>query len=70
MAKLIYEKTYDWYRCSVCQKVFKKRTVEEDFDQFEFQPKLNFCPHCGSPLKEEIVKYLEEMKHAPSYLCT
>lgn len=47
MAKLIYKAAYGYYQCTRCLKPYPKEMVETMFGVCQYQPKLNYCPHCG-----------------------
>lgn len=48
MAKLIYKAAYGFYQCTGCLKPFPKVMVETMFGVNQYQPRLDYCPHCGA----------------------
>lgn len=50
--KLIYESAYNWFRCNVCKKIYPSEFMQY-FDSCQYQPRFNFCPHCGADMRGE-----------------
>ena len=46
-ASLIWQPVYRWFRCGACKKIYPNALMKY-FNTCEYQPKFNFCPHCGT----------------------
>lgn len=53
-ASLIWQPVYRWFRCGACKKIYPNALMKY-FNTCEYQPKFNFCPHCGT--------YFERIDH-------
>lgn len=49
--RLIHESAYNWYRCSVCKKVYSEALLQ-NFNECMYQPCFRYCPNCGARLEE------------------
>lgn len=49
--RLIHEPAYNWYRCSVCKKVYSEALLQ-NFNECMYQPCFSYCPNCGARMEE------------------
>jgi len=50
--RLIHESAYNWYRCSVCKKVYSEALLQ-NFNECMYQPCFRYCPNCGADMRRE-----------------